>query len=113
MIEDAKYLSETEKTALGEIKRRVSALYDVRQYILFGSKARGDATPDTDIDLLIITGRELEHGERHRISDILTDINLEYDTLYSSIAVDAETWNSKLYSFYPIHVNVEREGMLV
>jgi predicted nucleotidyltransferase len=88
-------------------------LFDIRQYILFGSKARGDASPDSDIDLLIVTGRELEHGERHMISHVLTDINLEYDTLFSFIAVEEKEWNGKLYSFLPIHINVEREGILV
>ncbi len=113
MHNHAKYLTKNEKAALAEIKRRVSALFDVRRYILFGSKARGDAQPDSDIDLLIVTERELEHGERHKISDVLTDVNLEYDTLYSFISAAADMWESRLYSFYPIHANVEHEGVIV
>jgi len=106
-------LSDNEKAALAEIKRQVSALFDVRAFIIFGSKARGDAKPDSDIDLLLITGRALEHGERHRISNIITDVNLEHDTLFSYIDVEEQEWNSKLYSFYPLHANIMREGIAV
>lgn len=113
MFEDAKHLSDTERAALAEIKTKVSALFDVRQYILFGSKARGDASADSDVDLLILTGRRLEHRERHMISDILTDVNLKYDTLFSFIAVDAASWHSRLYHHYPIHIHVSREGIPV
>jgi predicted nucleotidyltransferase len=113
MIEDAKYLNDNEKTALVEIKRRVSALFDVRKYILFGSKARGDAMPDSDIDILIITGKELEHSERHRISNEIFEVNLKFDTMFSFITIDVNAWDSKLYSFYPLHVNVVREGVPV
>ncbi|MBD3321118.1 MAG: nucleotidyltransferase domain-containing protein [Chitinivibrionales bacterium] len=113
MVDISKCLTSNEKAALEEIKRRVSAQFDVRHYILFGSKVRGDAQPDSDIDLLIITGRKLEHRERHIISDILTDVNLDFDTLYSFITVEEQEWKSKLYSFYPLHKNVTREGIAV
>jgi uncharacterized protein len=113
MLDDTKYLTGNEKQAFTEIKRRVSALFEVRQFILFGSKARGDASPDSDIDLLLVTGRELEQGEKHLISDTIFEVNLKYDTLFSFIAVDENQWNSRLYSFYPNHVNVEREGIPV
>lgn len=113
MIDDAKHLTENEKKALKEIERRVSALFEVRQFILFGSKARGDAESDSDVDLLMITGRELQHGERHIVSDILFDVNLKYDTLFSFISVSEDEWNSKLHSFYPIHICIEREGIPV
>ena len=113
MLEDAKYLTENEKQALAEIKRRISDLFEVRQFILFGSKARGDASPDSDIDLLLVTGRELEQGEKHLISDAIFEVNLHYDTLFSFIAVDEKQWNSRLYSFYPIHINIQREGISV
>jgi predicted nucleotidyltransferase len=113
MIEDAKYLTDGEKAALIEIKRRVSALFAVRQFILFGSKARGDAAPDSDIDLLIVTDRELEHRERHMISEQITEVNLAFDTLFSFITVEQRQWNGRRYGFLPLHINVEREGVTV
>lgn len=56
---------------LNELKERLAAAYGDRLYavVLFGSEARGDAGPDSDIDLLAVLetltgdyGDELERG---------------------------------------------------
>jgi len=39
---------------LAEIVRRIRAVSDPEQIILFGSQARGDFRPDSDLDLLVI-----------------------------------------------------------
>jgi predicted nucleotidyltransferase len=40
---------------LDEIVRRIAARFQPERIIVFGSHARGDADPDSDIDLLIVT----------------------------------------------------------
>ena len=56
---------------LDELKERLSAAYGERLHavVLFGSEARGDARPDSDIDVLVVLetltgdyGEELERG---------------------------------------------------
>ena len=37
-----------------EMTRRIFARFDPLQVILFGSRARGDARPDSDTDLLVV-----------------------------------------------------------
>jgi predicted nucleotidyltransferase len=39
---------------LAEITRRIRAVSDPEQIILFGSYARGEAGPDSDLDVLVI-----------------------------------------------------------
>lgn len=41
-------------TLLAEITRRIVAVSDPQQIILFGSQARGDAGPDSDLDFLVV-----------------------------------------------------------
>ena len=41
-------------SSLSEIIRRIVAAIDPDRIILFGSRARGDARPDSDYDLLVI-----------------------------------------------------------
>lgn len=44
---------------------------------LFGSKARGDSGPDSDIDLLIIV-RDRDSIDRNKIYDYVLDAELDY-----------------------------------
>jgi predicted nucleotidyltransferase len=88
MLDDALHLTPTEKLALADIKRRVSALFPVHEYILFGSKARGDFEPESDVDLLIVTDRKLSHE--------LFEANLRYDTLFPMITVARGDWEGDL-----------------
>ena len=54
----------------------------VRRIILFGSRARGDARPDSDYDLLVIL-RQLDPGRRHAM---LVDLY----QLFSGVGVTVE-----------------------
>jgi predicted nucleotidyltransferase len=40
--------------AIAEMVRRIVDRFDPEKIILFGSHARGDATPDSDVDLLVV-----------------------------------------------------------
>ena len=47
---------------------RVLARYDVRQAYLFGSFARGEQTPDSDIDLRLVCGNTMTFGTLYELS---------------------------------------------
>jgi predicted nucleotidyltransferase len=75
-------LSHAEQQAIESFLARLWAQYPERifQAILFGSTARGDSQPESDIDILLIAD---EDGWRfqHAISDVASDVSLEYDVL--------------------------------
>lgn len=79
---------------------------------LYGSRARGDARPDSDYDLLILLDKEKITGEDHdkfgyplRESgwDIWTEINPH---IYSRME-----WEQG--SFSPFYKNVERDKIII
>jgi len=60
---------------LAEIVRRILAVGPPLKVVLFGSHARGDALPDSDLDLLIIEESDLpRHKRSPRYYDMLAGI---------------------------------------
>lgn len=47
---------------------RVLSRYDVREAYLFGSFARGEQTPDSDIDLRLVCGETMTFGTLYELS---------------------------------------------
>ena len=52
-----------------------------KKIILFGSYVRGDATRDSDLDVLVVTSHEVESRRREsvRLRNSLSDINMTMD----------------------------------
>ncbi len=95
-----------------EFKSALKELYGQRlkKVILFGSWARGDATKDSDIDLLIVLdGETLPGREIDRMIEAITETNLKYNILISVIPV-SELNYQQVQS--PLMMNVRKEGVL-
>lgn len=76
---------------------------------LFGSKARGDAGPESDVDLLIVTARD-DWKLKDQIGRVSTDILLAQG-VYLSIKVVGHSLYQRLIALEaPFLKNVLREG---
>lgn len=96
-------LSQRESEALREFSTRIRAALGVklRELRLFGSKARGDARPDSDLDVLVVVDDERVRAEDLAI-DIAFDINVASDLYISPRVVTAESlvdpvWRTTLF----------------
>ena len=67
---------------LQEITQRIRAVSDPEQIILFGSAARGEASPDSDLDLLVVKAEVgSTRAEAARIYCALADLPLPIDVV--------------------------------
>ncbi len=99
------------------IQQYVSNIHDIygshlREIILYGSYARGDFHPDSDIDIMILLDlSDIDIKEyRHQLSDMTFDFNMDYDVDIKPIAKSEEHYR-KWVDNYPFYSNVNREGV--
>jgi len=59
---------------------------------LYGSRARGDAHPNSDIDVLVVLKRKSERS-KNKVYDISTEALQKYDTLLSVHIMSEKSYN--------------------
>ena len=105
-------LSPAERAALEDFVNAVqsslrSEIVDVQ---LFGSKARGDATPESDVDVLVVVRRD-EPRLIDALYDLLLDACLSHN-VYISLKVFSEAEYERLnHPRTPFMQSVAREGV--
>ncbi len=99
------------RKALAEIKRAlVERIGPDFRLILFGSRARGDAEPDSDVDLLVILpDAAYTFPTREAIYDIAGDLALEWDYVICPIILSESIATER--AGFMVFGAVEREGV--
>ena len=104
-------LSSAEISALKILKEKIAKQFKIADVILYGSVACGKTDLESDIDLLILTLEPLSREKRHVITDIVFEINLEYNTNFSTLVIDKESWEKGYFSVLPIKEEILKEGL--
>ena len=101
-----------EWTAVQAFLQRLHRDYSqaVQWAALFGSKARGDSEPDSDIDILIVVDEE-SWTLRDAISAIAARVSLEYSVLIGPRVIGQERWARMAKERFSLYENVAREGI--
>ena len=96
-------------TALVEVlrKRYLSSIHHV---MLFGSKARGDSDPESDIDLLIVV-EENSWALEKEISRLATETDYEYKVVLSEHIVSNTRFEEMAAWREPLYCNLDCEGI--
>lgn len=94
-----------------EIKHRIAAEQPAAEVILYGSFARGDAGPGSDIDLLILINKpDLRYTEIARLTGSLYRYGIQTGRLISPLVQTRKNWEEKFF-FTPLYHNVKKEGL--
>jgi predicted nucleotidyltransferase len=84
--------------------------HHLEQIILFGSRARGEAEPDSDYDCLLVFDQVTAEVKRD-VDKIAGEMLYEYNSVFSAFQFSREDLPKLKYE--PFFMNAEREGILL
>lgn len=100
-------------SVLTHLKQDLAELYGDRllHLTLFGSQARGDAEPDSDIDVLVVLKPPVHPGEEiQRTGKAIADLSLHYDVVISCLFMDETRYQTRNGSLLR---NIRKEGVVL
>jgi len=105
-------MTEETRKILEEFARRVRArLGDrIKHIILYGSRARGDASPDSDYDVLVVVDKRTSEIRR-AIIRIESEIEDEKGAFLVCLVRSESLYEENRRLEMPLYCNVEAEGV--
>ena len=96
-----------------ELKAGLVRIYGdrLKAVYLYGSYARGDYRQGSDVDVMILLkGYRNYWNEQKRISQLASDVSLEYDVTVSCIFIKEIQWKNARDE-RPLLYNIHKEGV--
>lgn len=84
----------------------------VYSIILYGSFARGDHKPDSDIDIAVVLYSNMENGEKSEFLHWNAELDLKYGKVFSIVDINKsqiDQWGKVL----PFYKNIQNEGVIL
>jgi len=106
-------VEQNEQAVLAEIKRVIQQYVPGALIILFGSRARGDAGPDSDFDLLVLTPFKLELDTITQVRDPVYQVELRHGAVASLFFYSEEEWHDPQRRAEPLYHEVMNEGIVI
>jgi predicted nucleotidyltransferase len=109
------HLTSNERAALDTFVARLRQRYgdDVLRVVLFGSKARGGADEESDLDVLVVVGIPEESYWQHwqQIADLAWEVEFEYGLVLSPLIRDKAAYTQMRRWNLLINRNIEQDGI--
>jgi predicted nucleotidyltransferase len=96
---------------VSELKGRILEKYSIKEMLVFGSSARGDRKPESDIDVFVHLSYVTQQIEED-LFDMAYDMELKHDCLIDIIVVD-DSGLSGVQGTAPIYEKIRAEGAVV
>ncbi|HUW63841.1 MAG TPA: nucleotidyltransferase domain-containing protein [Spirochaetia bacterium] len=102
-----------EKVFLERCKNLIRKVEENATVILYGSRARGDESPESDYDLLVLLDGPVNLRRENSIRFQIFDFQLETEHVISVSAFNLQDWESPLYKAMPFWQNVDIDGVVI
>ena len=109
-------MPQTIHTLLIQYLSEVQKIYGahLKSVILYVSYARGDYTPDSDIDIMILVDLSVEEMDAY--SDALSELGFKYNVQHDIWMMPVVKNQQHFYHWaasYPFYSNVQKEGVVL
>jgi predicted nucleotidyltransferase len=102
------------KRSIAELKKKLGDRFGMEvELYLFGSVARNEYHPHSDIDILVLVPGEVDTALKEEVIDLAYDIELKYNVVFGIVVRSAEFWQSEKASVMPFHKNLQSEALRV
>lgn len=103
---------QNEKKALDALKGELKNRYDLIDFRIYGSKARGSDNPESDIDVMIVL-KAMTPPLESEIDDLIFEINLENDCFITALYYSQEELERGPLSESPLYKKILQEGISI
>jgi len=110
-LREYKTVVEEEKLLLRRCRTAIESIDPSAEVILYGSRARGNGTKESDCDLLILTDGDVTLMREDLLRQQLFPLEIETGAVLTVILISKKNWNSALYKAMPLYQNIERDGV--
>jgi len=104
------YLNENEEKAIKALENALSKKFGLLDLRLFGSKARGEAHSESDIDVMIEIADSNSEIEA-QINEVIFKINLQNDSFISAVIFSRKELQEGPLAESPLYKIVQKEGV--
>ena len=104
-------VSTIEKAILRRFRELVSRRMAIHQLTLFGSRARGDSSRESDMDLLLVVDGPVDAAVEDFVSDCAWEAGFEHGIVLVPITFSREQWENGPERFSLLAQAVRAEGV--
>jgi predicted nucleotidyltransferase len=106
-------MKKLEKEILKRFKVLLLKRLPIYKIVLFGSRARGDATPYSDMDVVVITEKPLDEREIDYVSDCAWEAGFEKGIVVVPVVFSKDEWENSPERYSLLAQAVEMEGIAI